>query len=300
MAVAARQARAHVPVGGGLRTVDRLVLVYVVLMSIVAAARVPVFPQCAWLLVADGLMVALVLMLTRAELGPFGRLVRDLYPLVLLLALYASLDVLNGGGRIPVHDGTVQHWEEVLFGGQPSRDWWQRAPSRFWSTVLHGAYCSYYAILVVPALVLLRRADREGLRRFVLAVIAAFLTCYGVFVFFPVAGPYYAFPRPTGSFVDNPMARLVYAMLAGGSSYGAAFPSSHVAASVAATLAAGRAWRPLGWVLLVLTTLLTVAVVYCQMHYAVDALAGLVVGAVIGVWVMVGGSGGRKSERGVP
>ena len=94
------------------------------------------------------------------------------------------------------------------------------------------------------------------------------------------------FPRPSGSFVDNPMARLVYAMLAGGSSYGAAFPSSHVAASVAATIAGWSASRRLGVVLLVLTALLTVAVVYCQMHYAVDALAGLGVGLGVGGWAV--------------
>ena len=265
-----------------LRTVDRLMLAYVGLVSVVAAIRLSSFPQCAWLLAANGLIVALVALVTRDDLGRFGRLMHDVYPLVLLLALYASLDLLSGGGRVAVHDRTVQHWEAALFGGQPSRDWWQRAPSRFWSTLLHGAYCAYYAIIVVPALVLVRRPDREPLRRFVLAVIATFIACYVIFVFFPVAGPYYEFPRPTGSFMDNPMARLVYAALAGGSSYGAAFPSSHVAASVAATVASWRASRRLGAALLIPTALLTIAVVYCQMHYAVDALAGLVVGLVVG------------------
>ena len=265
-----------------LRTVDRLMLAYVGLVSVVAAIRLSSFPQCAWLLAANGLIVALVALVTRDDLGRFGRLMHDVYPLVLLLALYASLDLLSGGGRVAVHDRAVQHWEAALFGGQPSRDWWQRAPSRFWSTLLHGAYCAYYAIIVVPALVLVRRPDREPLRRFVLAVIATFIACYVIFVFFPVAGPYYEFPRPTGSFMDNPMARLVYAALAGGSSYGAAFPSSHVAASVAATVASWRASRRLGAALLIPTALLTIAVVYCQMHYAVDALAGLVVGLVVG------------------
>ena len=269
-----------------LRTVDRLVLGYVGLVSVVAAARLSTIPQCGWLLAANGLIVTLVALVTRDDLGRFGRLMREVYPLVLLVAMYASLDVLTGGGRVAVHDRTVQQWEAVLFGGQPSRDWWQTAPSRFWSTLLHGAYCAYYAIIVGPALVLVHRPDREPLRRFVLAVMATFIACYVVFVLFPVAGPYYAFPRPTGSFVDNPTARLVYAMLAGGSSYGAAFPSSHVAASIAATVASWRASRALGGALVIPTTLLTIGVVYCQMHYAVDALAGLVVGLGIGGWAV--------------
>ena len=105
------------------------------------------------------------------------------------------------------------------------------------------------------------------------------MVCYLVFIFFPVAGPYYVLARPDPWFVDNLFARAVYDTLATGSSYGAAFPSSHVAAAVAATLSAGRGSRWLGWSLAVPTVLLTVAVVYCQMHYGVDAIAGLLTGA---------------------
>ena len=177
-----------------------------------------------------------------------------------------------------VHDRLVQRWELTLFGMQVSRDWWQRARrAAFWSTVLHGAYFSYYFIVSAPALLLpLARRPRRGP-----AVRARgddhLRLCYLVFIFFPVAGPYYVFPRPADWFIDNPAARLVYDTLAEGSSYGAAFPSSHVAATVAAALTAAAA-PALGLLLLVPTLLLTVGVVYCQMHYGVDALAGLLVG----------------------
>jgi membrane-associated phospholipid phosphatase len=112
-------------------------------------------------------------------------------------------------------------------------------------------------------------------------VMTTFVVCYLVFIFLPVAGPYYVFARPDPWFVDNLFARAVYDTLATGSSYGAAFPSSHVAAAVAATLSAGRGSRWLGWILAVPTALLAVAVVYCQMHYGVDAIAGLLTGAVV-------------------
>lgn len=164
---------------------------------------------------------------------------------------------------------------------QVSREWWQRAPSRFWSAVLHTAYLSYYVIISAPALYYAWKGDLPAVRRFVLVVMTTFVLSYLIFIFFPVAGPYYMFPRPAAWFTDNPPARLVYDALAKGSSYGAAFPSSHVAASLAATLSAGRASRKLGVLLAVPTLLLTVGVVYCQMHYGVDALAGLVLGAVI-------------------
>jgi membrane-associated phospholipid phosphatase len=189
--------------------------------------------------------------------------------------------VLNGTAEQPVYDSLVQRWELALFGVQASVAWWQSAPSRFWSGVLHAAYFSYYLIVLAPAFYFGWRRDLEGVRHFVLVVMTVFVLCYLVFIFFPVAGPYYQFPRPASWFTDNYPARLVYATLASGSSYGAAFPSSHVAATVAAALAAYRGSRTLGLLLALPTLLLTVAVVYCQMHYAVDALAGLAVGAAV-------------------
>ena len=264
---------------GRLRPVDLLLLGYLGIVSLVAAERASRLPGCWWLLVAHGLFVVLLVLITRPGLGPVGRAVREIYPLLLLVGLYSELDVLNGAGAVPVHDALVQRWELAVFGSQVSIEWWRTMPSRFWSTVLHGAYFAYYLILVSPAFFFALRRDLESLRRYILVVMTTFVVCYLVFIFFPVAGPYYVFPRPDAWFLDNLFARTVYDTLATGSSYGAAFPSSHVAAAIAATLAAGRGSRTLGWILAVPTVLLSVAVVYCQMHYGVDAIAGLLTGA---------------------
>ena len=270
-----------------LRAVDLLLLAYLAIVSIVAAFRAPQAPECWWLLLAHALVVVLLYLVTRPGLGPVGKTIREIYPLLLLPALYSELDILNSVA-VPVHDLLVRRWELLLFGGQISREWWQAAPSRFWSTVFHAAYLSYYLIVSAPALYFAWRGDLQAVRRFVLVVIATFVTCYLIFIFFPVAGPYYEFRRPAAWFTDNLPARLTYEALASGSSYGAAFPSSHVAAALAATLAAWRSSRRLGLILLVPTLLLTVGVVYCQMHYGVDALAGLAVGAGV-TWAV-----GRK------
>jgi membrane-associated phospholipid phosphatase len=263
-----------------LRTVDRLLLAYLAVVSVVAVLRAPSQPRCWWLLVAHGLFLLLLFLVTRPGLGPVGKTIRETYPLFLLPGLYSELDILNSPA-VPIYDGLVRHWEVLLFGGQISREWWQASPSRFWSTLLHGAYLSYYLIISAPALFFAWRGDLRAVRRFMLVVIATFVVCYLFFIFFPVAGPYYEFPRPAAWFTENLPARLAYDALATGSSYGAAFPSSHVAAAVAATLAAARSSRRLGLFLLLPTLLLTVGVVYCQMHYGVDALAGLAMGGLV-------------------
>ena len=260
------------------RPVDWLLLGYNVAVVAVLAVRAPELAGWAWLLLAHLLIFLLIWLVRLPGLGTVGRAIAELYPLILLVGLYSELDVLNAGR--PVHDALVQHWETMLFGGQPSRDWWRSSPSVIWSFILHGAYLAYYPILIVPAFWMAAHRRVASPRVFILSVMTAFVACYLCFIFLPVAGPYYAFPRPEGPFVGTLTARWVYDTLSQGSSFGAAFPSSHVAATVAALLAGWRASRRLGMALLLPTGLLIVAVVYCQMHYAVDALAGLGVGLV--------------------
>jgi hypothetical protein len=278
VAVAARE-RVESGRASPLRPVDLLLAGYLVVVSVVAVLRAPGLPSCWWLLVAHALFGVLLYLLTRPGLGPVGRSIREIYPLLLLVSLYSELDVLNGPGGTMVYDATVQGWELAIFGAQLSTEWWRAMPSRFWSAVLHAAYLSYYLIVVAPAFYFAWRRDLVALRHFILVVMTTFVVCYLAFIFFPVAGPYYVFSRPDPWFLDNLFARTVYDTLAMGSSYGAAFPSSHVAAAIAATLSAGRGSRALGWTLAVPTVLLSVAVVYCQMHYGVDAVAGLLTGA---------------------
>jgi membrane-associated phospholipid phosphatase len=269
------------PFSDVLLPVDRLLLVYLSLITVVAIVRAPRQPDCWWLLPAHGLFLLLLFLLRRKPLGPAGQALGEIYPLLLLVGFYSEVGILNGHGA-SIHDGLVQRWETALFGVELSRVWWQAMPSRVLSTVLHAAYFSYYLIVTVPALIFLRRRQTVELRNVVFTVIATFVVCYLAFVIFPVAGPYYLFPRPSAWFIDNLPARLVYATLAAGSSYGAAFPSSHVAAAVAATVSSFRGNRALGLAMVIPTILLSVGVVYCQMHYGVDAVAGAVVGGVIG------------------
>ncbi|MEO8202081.1 MAG: phosphatase PAP2 family protein [Gemmatimonadota bacterium] len=263
---------------GRLRLVDCLLLLFLVVASGVAIARAPTRPGAWWALTAYLMIGLMALLLTRPGLGVIGRTLREVYPLLLLVPLYSSLDLLNGIGQVGVHDTLVRHWENLVFGGQVSQTWWQRHPSIFWSSLLHLSYFSYYLIVPFPVAWFGLRGDMGNLRRSILIIFTTFLVCYLCFMLFPVAGPYYEFARLAGWFTDNWPAHLVYQTLAAGSSYGAAFPSSHVAGTIAATAAAWMGSRRLGATLTVATILLTIGVVYCQMHYAIDATAGVLVG----------------------
>lgn len=286
-----------------LRPVDKLIAGYLAVLTIVILVRDPLGnPANAWMLVLHALVGGLLILFSRLRPDDaIGRVIHDLYPLVLLLPLYAEIGLLNDqldAGTVLANDAVVQRWEEMIFHSQISFTWLRQYPSVFWSAVLHVAYFAYYPIVLLGPVLLVIRGRRRDARAVIFTVMVAFVVCYLAFVFYPVAGPYYAFDRPTGPVREVWSARVVYGLLAGGSSFGAAFPSSHVAATVAAVLALWRVWRPLAAWFAVPCLLLIVGTVYCQMHYGVDAGTGIAVGMVaVVVGVRGQGPGIRTATR---
>ncbi len=211
--------------------------------------------------------------------GAFPRFVRFAYPVALTPLLYAELAILNQFITVGYLDTLVQAWEEAVFGLQPSIEASGWLASLWFSEFLHLGYFCYY--LLVPAALLGAWATRgdAALHRVAFATATAFFVSYAIFIFFPVAGPRYSFPRIEGALTEGSLFGLVHAVLESASSKGTAFPSSHVAAAGAAVLAVGLEDRRWLWVLIVPWTALTLGTVYGRFHYGVDALAGIVIAA---------------------
>lgn len=236
---------------------------------------------------AMGILAAYALLAAVAVAAPALRrrggvpgFLAEFYPLLATVGLYTAVGLINRAAGVS-HDGAVQGWEHAMFGGQPARGWIRAAPWPWLSWVLHAGYLSYYFILAGAPLGLWRSGRRDGARRVTLAMMAAFYICYAAFLLFPVAGPRYLFPLAANAASDTAIARFTQRLLDNGAAWGTAFPSSHVAVSLVAAGVTVREWRPLGAVLLVAASLLTLGSVYGQFHYVVDAVAGAGLAAAV-------------------
>jgi membrane-associated phospholipid phosphatase len=266
---------------GPLAPIDRATLVYVAVALAFNLARGPrTWPAILllplWLLLVA--LVAAVIAPRARRAGPLGRMLAEFYPLALVFGLYTHVGLVNAAGGV-AHDALVQRWEVILFGGQPSVEWIRALPSPAWSTLMHAAYLSYFPILVGSPFGLWLMGRRAAARGTLLLMMATFYACYAVFLAFPVAGPRYLFPPAVNAATAVPAAVAAHHLLRGASAWGTAFPSSHVALALVAAACAWRGIRPLGAALLPLAALLALATVYCQFHYAVDALAGAALAA---------------------
>jgi membrane-associated phospholipid phosphatase len=211
---------------------------------------------------------------------PLFRFLREWYPMVGLLAMYNEIQYLN---RIltPDHfyDSWIIDWEGRLFGRQFATDLRGLVPWKPVGEAVHFGYFSYYFTL--PALFVplwLMRKYRE----FAIAmgvVAGTYYFCYLWYIFFPVTGPYWQFqPFPNAAAEGWFFPELTNRIVAGGSSRGSAFPSSHIAASVAVLGMAGRYLKPVYRLLFIPVILLCIGTVYGGFHYLIDAVAGLGVG----------------------
>jgi membrane-associated phospholipid phosphatase len=205
--------------------------------------------------------------------------VRDLLPLLVVPLFYWEVPLLAEAiHRGATYDPIVLRWEALVFGGQPSQTFAAAWPWLWLSEPLHAAYLSYYGIFMGPGVALYLMGRKGAYRRVVFTLVVVVLAHQAAFVAFPVLGPRYLFPAPSGPMEAGLLYQLTHQVLESGSSPGTAFPSSHVGISVGMTIAVFReGLRAAPW-LAVLTTLLAIATVYGGFHYAVDSIAGVALG----------------------
>lgn len=224
-------------------------------------------------------------------------------PLMSLLFLYTEMPMLiRAAGHLTLFDATVIGWESALVGGQPALEWATQWPSRFISELLHLAYLSYYAIIFsVPAALYLtsRRGDFSDA---VFALMLTFVVCFLWYICFPVAGPRYV-GAAARSVPAGPIRSLVVWLLETRSSEGTAFPSSHVAVAVAQSILAVRYFGRRGWFVSVITVGLALGAVYGGFHYAVDVIAGALLGGITAgaaIWAVRRQGSARQANATAP
>ena len=284
--------RAQLPVPrdvAALSPLDRLTLIYVAFTTGVVLAHLAgwrhgglPYQLGGTMLLANGLLLVAAAVAPRARCLKSRGFIAEWYAAIVLIGLYAVVGLLNEptAGPAPSFDTMVQGWDFWLFGLQPAYAWPRAWPHAWLAEFLSLCYLLFYVVGVASPAVLWAIGRRAEARQTIFALLLTFFSCYAIFLLFPVAGPPYFWGWAEGPAWTGPLVQAARSVIIDGDSWGTAFPSSHVAGSVVALVFAFRGWRPLGWILLVPVLGILVAVVYLQIHYAIDALAGLAMAAV--------------------
>ncbi len=253
-------------------------------MAVLWAPLVPAHPT-ARLLLGSHLLAATLPMLLGWAPPPRGRplrIVYDAYPLAWAAAFWMELDQHTRLVNTLRDDQALLSLDRAVFGVHLNQTWLATMQAGALSELMYLLYLSYYLLLVGVPVFLLFRGTEAQLREGVLRIVLAYLGCILVHAWWPTIGPAVLpvqFPAPLGA---RWFFRLSHWIANGGDSLGTAFPSTHVAGAVTFAWIAWRFWsRHVALAVTLLAVGIMGAAVYTQNHFAVDSLAGALLGLAL-------------------
>jgi len=152
------------------------------------------------------------------------------------------------------------------------------------------AYITYFTYLLMVGGILYYRRDWRGYWSVMTYSAVGYAIGYIIAILFPIESPWFSMAGTWhGPLQGGPFTAAINFIEHFGRVRGAAFPSEHVAGSVAAVWGAWRHRRWLFWVMLPLVICMCVSTVWGRYHYVVDVFGGIVTGTLgylIGHWMM--------------
>jgi membrane-associated phospholipid phosphatase len=214
---------------------------------------------------------------------------RHWYPHLFFLFCFEELGYLMHLVTPEWQDAKLMAFDRWLTGVNPSV-WLEQFATPGRNEFIQFAYVSYFAYLLVLGGILYQRKDWRAYWSLMTYSMAAYAIGYVVAMFFPVESPWFAMAGSWhGELRGGVFTAVINFIEHYGRVRGAAFPSEHVAGSVAALWGAWRHRRWLFWVMLPLAACMCVSTVWGRYHYAADVFGGIVTGTfgyVVGAWVM--------------
>lgn len=230
-----------------------------------------------WLALAHVAAAAAVLLAARHyREAPHRLSLVDLLPLLLLGAFWAELRPLFSLLHSSTLDGSIVALERSVLGFNVHAVWWHAMP--WLRSPMELLYFGYFpgeiAILAIVAL----RMQATAFREVVLRGVLTYLVCDAIYLVVPTLGPramQSGLEANAAGHAGGVFQFFNDALRSFGDSPGTAFPSSHVAGILTVAIAARATGNKVfGNVMTVLGVGVSVATVYTQNHYLLDAVAG--------------------------
>jgi membrane-associated phospholipid phosphatase len=269
-----------------VRLVDHITATYNALLALIWLCLIPQWSYSVWLALAHAAAAFLPQLLKRAHggLSPAGRVVRDIYPLIFILALWTELDFVRRLLHDANFDRVIGDLDLAIWGVHLNEVWLPAMPWLWFSEIMHFGYFSYYFSVIVPLLYMAIRGSPEMKRDMTFRVMLVYLSCFVLYIAFPVDGPHFLSEHYEGPHQAGFFYRLDQILQGQGDALGCSFPSSHVAAST--TMAyLGIRWlsKPAATLLVLAAVGVALSTFYTQHHFAIDSLAGI----VLALWLQL-------------
>jgi len=275
---------------------DRIYLAVHVALTALVCARYEHIAHWPWYVTWNALAVAAIVCLAHKQHdGGFWEFAHDWLPAVFFLTVFEQVSFLSLALRGGWQNPQVIAWEAALFAVPPA-EWLHRFSSPWFAELMEFGYLSFYPLYpaIGGALWAWRRQARYAgaFRRLTDALSVGYVVCYVLYLLFPTRSPSHnagidvAAPPPSG----GPFHWLVRWVQGTAGVHGNAFPSAHLMLAFAVLVFVFRYFPRFAPWLLFCVLLMGAGAVYDGYHYAVDVVAGGLLGAAV-AGMFVGRSG---------
>jgi len=312
--IAARIAREAAAAWTACGAFEWVALAYLGASSALIAAFAENLTHPMKLIGVQALVAAMILVLCRVEAGSVGRQAcgninrrrtgrnayptsaqkfwhfwRHWYPHLFFLFCFEELAKLVHLVTPGWKDAKLIAADYWLTGVHPAV-WLEQFATPARNDFMQFTYLTYFTYLLVLGGVLYYRRDWRGYWSVMTYSAAGYAIGYVIAIFFPIESPWFSMAGAWhGPLQGGPFTAGINFIEHFGRVRGAAFPSEHVAGSVAALWGAWRHRRWLFWLLVPLVACMGVSTVWGRYHYLVDVFGGMATGTlgyVTGSWVM--------------
>jgi len=263
-----------------LRPVDISTVIYLLMLAIVILFFHQGISGWGWYVLAHSGAVLIILGLIRTAEGNGGwlGLVRHWYPVLIFPPLFAEMNELVN----IIFPFWANPWlirlDHALFGVHPTV-WFERVATPALTELMVVFYLSYYLLIPTATLPLYLWKKRRAFDGLMFNISLAFYLSFIGFLIFPAVSPRVTLAHLQSGPLEGGWLLGILGWVQGiGGIHGGAFPSSHVTVAFAILLSSYRYQRRVFWLLLPFVLGLAVSTTYCRYHYAVDAIAGALLG----------------------
>lgn len=291
-----------------LLSFERLVLAYILITSLLIFVLWGNLEQPMQQIICRGLIVAGMLAIGFVSSRYFnnnrlGLILKVLFQLSLLNFWYPDIYYFNNAFFNLDHYFAIL--EQRIFGFQPSIEFSNTLPQKWFSELIYFGYFAYYPLIVGSVAYSFFLGTSE-VGRVMYILLGSFFVFYIIYILTPVAGPQFYFLAigmeeasianflEVGNYfknnteimagpgyVDGFFYRLIHSIQSGGEFPIAAFPSSHVGISTVLMLWMFSINSKAVLYLFPVYIFLCCATVYIQAHYLIDVFAGWIAGLAL-------------------
>jgi membrane-associated phospholipid phosphatase len=282
-------ASCYTPVTSRTNLTDRIYFAVHLALTVLVCARyeiVPLWPSyVVWNLLA---MAAILVFARKQDDGWLWEFAHDWLPVIFFVTAFEEVSFLSLAVRGAWQNPYLIACESAVLVAPPA-EWLHHWVSPWFSELLEFGYLSFYPLYPVVAGMLWAWRGRPGcagaFRRLTDALSVTYAVCYTVYLLFPTRSPshnvglnFAELPHSSGPF--HFLVRLIQSR---GGVHGNAFPSAHIAVAFVVLVSVMRYFpRAAPW-LLVSVLLMCGGAVYDRYHYAIDVVAGALLGMAVGV-----------------